>query len=838
MAEIPFEAVFEVATGRPPYPYQVALATSSRLPRLLNAPTGAGKTAAVILAWLYRRRFSRDEVRLSTPRRLIYCLPMRVLVEQTRDNATRWLDTLSDRYPLLRDRPVTVHTLMGGHTDDDWCLTPEEDSVIIGTQDMLLSRALNRGYAMSRFRWPQAFGLLNSDVLWVFDEIQLMGVGLATSAQLQAFRERLGVYGRAQSIWMSATAQPEWLRTVDHSPPSEDSIFRLDLGQCAGSPDLLRRMTAAKTLHEMPRSTRSYLKPKDIAIQVLKRHAPGSMSLVILNTVSRAQEVYMHLQKQLSGRDSKRKATPTGDATPEVLLLHSRFRPAERAALVARALEPPTGPGKILVSTQVVEAGVDISARLLITEIAPWPSLVQRFGRCNRAGEFEEASIFWADLPPKQAPPYSPGDLNASREKLSSLEGACVSPASLPEVDLAYSADHVVRLRDLIGLFDTTPDITGNDVDPSRFIRDAEDHDVHVFWRDIPKGETPTPDQPAPVREELCSVPLASLKSFLSRPEARVWRWDHIDERWAPASAARTRPGQVLMISSDSGGYLADLGWKEDSSELVPPAMVQRTAPPEDSVGRDETSRAGWQSLTDHSDAVVQEAEGLLRALCDHVVPRADAESVVIAARFHDWGKAHPVFRETMSRASNSLAPDSPPSEGVIWAKCPARLRHSRRYFRHELAAALALLSNPELVTRLMRCEPNPLTIDLVSYLVASHHGKVRMAIRSMPGEAAPDDGRRYALGVWEGDELPECNLGGQVSCPRVALKLAPMEIGLSEDGQPSWLERVMALRDAPQFGPFRLAYLEALLRAADARASAKAASTNGDGCEEVMEDV
>ena len=34
------------------------------------------------------------------------------------------------------------------------------------------------------------FGLLNRDALWVMDEVQLMDVGLATSAQLQAFREQ------------------------------------------------------------------------------------------------------------------------------------------------------------------------------------------------------------------------------------------------------------------------------------------------------------------------------------------------------------------------------------------------------------------------------------------------------------------------------------------------------------------------------------------------------------------------------------------------------------------------------------------------------------------------
>jgi hypothetical protein len=54
-------------------------------------------------------------------------------------------------------------------------------SHLIGTQEMLLSRALNRGYGMSRARWPIHFGLLNNDCLWVMDETQLMGSGLWTS---------------------------------------------------------------------------------------------------------------------------------------------------------------------------------------------------------------------------------------------------------------------------------------------------------------------------------------------------------------------------------------------------------------------------------------------------------------------------------------------------------------------------------------------------------------------------------------------------------------------------------------------------------------------------------
>jgi len=78
----PFREFFTEATGLPgPYPYQQRLALEEDLPALLDIPTGLGKTAAAILAWVWRRRFDpREAVRATTPRRLVYCLPMRVLV--------------------------------------------------------------------------------------------------------------------------------------------------------------------------------------------------------------------------------------------------------------------------------------------------------------------------------------------------------------------------------------------------------------------------------------------------------------------------------------------------------------------------------------------------------------------------------------------------------------------------------------------------------------------------------------------------------------------------------------------------------------------------------------
>jgi len=184
-----FDKWFQAATGNKPFPYQRQFAKAGDLPQIVDVPTGLGKTAMAILGWLWRRRFAREETRKATPRRLVYCLPMRVLVEQTRDNAVLWLhnievlagtaefeeeknggkrlrsyrpDTTDSRGP----NKVPVHILMGGEDEEDWDIHPEREQIIIGTQDMLLSRALNRGYAATRSRWPIQFGLLNTDCLW------------------------------------------------------------------------------------------------------------------------------------------------------------------------------------------------------------------------------------------------------------------------------------------------------------------------------------------------------------------------------------------------------------------------------------------------------------------------------------------------------------------------------------------------------------------------------------------------------------------------------------------------------------------------------------------------
>lgn len=779
-ASIDFKAFFQKATGgREPYPYQERFATGEKFPLLLNAPTGAGKTATAILGWLWRLR-NHDH----TPRRLVYCLPMRVLVEQTETEAREWIAALQLNIP--------VHVLMGGVEAEKWFLDPHQPAVLIGTQDMLLSRALNRGYAASRFHWPIDFGLLNNDCLWVFDEPQLMANGVSTSAQLAGLRVTFPASGSCPSLWMSATLEPGWLNTIDFRGKFDTEPMELDDHDYDPKRPLNERMTAAKILDRLEAASSKDM--KDLAKAAWGKHEKGTQTLVIANTVDRAKAIYGELSKLCKKAES-----------PKLLLVHSRFRPKERSELNELLKEQgDETKDRIIVATQVVEAGVDISARTLITELCPWASMVQRIGRCNRAGvdgtSSNPARVWWIDLDEKQAPPYEPADLAFSREQLAKLDQADVSPKALNDfkringIELPLEHKHVLRRRDLLDLFDTAPDLSGNDIDISRFVRsDDPDTDVQIFWR---KWLGELPNESKPKREELCSAPVGQVKNFLKlladKKRGAAYIWDHLDDQWVKLDVRQVRPGLVILLHVRSGGYSEERGWDLASDAEViphPPTRPER----EEAVQSDQLSLTAQLTIEQHTNNVCSMLETLLHELdvAEH------AEALRQAARWHDAGKAHSIFQDALRR----ISPELPATE--LWAKSggSGKLKFQRPYFRHELTSALAALRQS-------------VSFD-VAYLVASHHGKVRLSIRSLAGETPPDDPQTlFALGNFDGDDLPAVNLGQGVSSTETRLELSPMRLG----GDASWTGRALEL--LLKVGPFKLAYLEAILRVADVRAS------------------
>jgi CRISPR-associated endonuclease/helicase Cas3 len=579
MSRLPFDTFFHTATRKSPYGYQCRLACGPQADpdqpetletgtdcrsQLINIPTGLGKTAAVVLAWLWNRvQLGNSQSAIHNPewpRRLVYCLPMRTLVEQTEQNVRAWLKDLG------LDGSVGVHLLMGGEDAGEWDIYPEENAILIGTQDMLLSRALNRGYGMSRYRWPMHFGLLNNDCLWVMDETQLMGVGVETSAQFDGFRHhgKTPTNSECATWWMSATLNDARLATVDHRKPDSGwpVVILSNAEQSGGRPKEL--ITAAKKLSTAPlglnaATTDSYA--KQIAAVIKDRHRPGTLTLVVLNRVSRARKIYEALA---IGKKSLY-------APEKVALIHSRFRPRDRA----RHEELLFGRGdRIVISTQAVEAGVDVSARLLITELAPWSSLVQRMGRCNRRADIADAEVLWVDIVAKDQKddlllPYNQAELDQARAALEPLTDA--SPQALRSVTVVEDKiiRPVIRRRDLVDLFDTTPDLCGQDLDISRYIRDGDDNDVQFFWRDVP-GDAPDETEATPERDELCRVSIGEAARFLGK-RPRAWHWNPLEERWENATHAR--PGGVYLVDVQAGGYDGVLGWTGDSKS---PRSIER----------------------------------------------------------------------------------------------------------------------------------------------------------------------------------------------------------------------------------------------------------------------
>lgn len=802
-----FEELFRRATvtgSRPrgfrPFPYQVRFA-SGPLPDMIDVPTGMGKTAAVVLGWLYRSIVAPD----TTPRRLVYCLPTRALVNQTAEAARGWIERLRMDLEESTVNVPEVSSLLGGLQELGWVERPEDRAVIVGTQDMLLSRALMRGYGMKRFEWPIHYALLHNDALWVFDETQLMGVGVETSAQLQAFRERLGTARPSRSVWMSATLGRGQLDTIDHPEPAGGwELCSLDEADRAIE-TVVRRLNAKKALRRSEIHLPSGKSPKygsAVAERGMALHRPGSLTLIIVNRVERAQAIYRALL--VGGRTEE-----------DAALLHSRFRPVDRQTQFDLLT---SGKDRIVVSTQVLEAGIDVSAATMLTELAPWPSMVQRFGRCNRYGEINEAQIEWIDLDLEDrkhlnALPYKIDDLTASRAVLRNLEGGEAGPQSLDDVKFEPSTvvRPVVRRKDILELFDTSADLSGNDLDVSRWIRDDEDSDVAFFWREF-TGSPHRKQMGEPMREELCSVSITQAHRFLKSDGRTGWWFDRLEGEWT--EVRRPRPGQQILIHTGAGGYDHILGWMGTEGRKVVPEVAHPVGGHEAHDDEPASKSDRWISLTRHLDDVTREGETLGKRLG---LSRDSLSSLLEACRWHDVGKAHKVFQrlllDPLEEDGGAISPR--PDSGTLWAKSNHR-RGSfiRPHFRHELASALAYLQS----------HSNDAD-DLVAYVIAAHHGRVRMSLRSLPGEIAPADGEGEALfarGVWHGDEMPAVNLGDGTRTTTCSLDLSPVRLGPG-----SWLERTVGLRDERDVGPFRLAWWETLLRISDRRGSA-ASQTKG----------
>jgi len=110
-----------------------------------------------------------------------------------------------------------------------------------------------------------------------------------------------------------------------------------------------------------------------------KYHQESMKLLVVVNTVRKAQSIYRELKSWLEENDIE----------IEMNLLHSKFTVQHRSEKEDAILKDGESKCKkrvIWISTQVVEASLDIDFDYLFTELSDLSSLLQRLGRCNRKG--------------------------------------------------------------------------------------------------------------------------------------------------------------------------------------------------------------------------------------------------------------------------------------------------------------------------------------------------------------------------------------------------------------------------------------------------------------------
>ncbi|GBF06003.1 CRISPR-associated helicase Cas3 [Deinococcus aerius] len=350
--------------GLNPYPYQQRVGETLLSGRnvILRAPTGSGKTEAALGPFL----LARQEERRDFPLRCIFASPMRTLAQDLYER----MGEVNKKAALGLDIRL--------HTGEDPQSPLLEGDIIITTVDQLLSNYLHVPYSQSqRSRNIGAGGVVASYV--VLDEFHLFDPQRAFRTALEMARALSGV---TPFLFMTATMSGDLTR---------------ELAEAVGA-EFITPSQAELDVMTSQQKTRQFRQVEAPLTAQAVAEAHGRRSIAIANTVDRVQTLYADLQRlQREGHPNLQGVT--------LALLHSRFFPTHRGAHEQRLktlLGRESQEKVILVASQAVEVGIDISSEELHTEVCPANALLQRAGRNARyAGERGVVSVYALPLTEK-----------------------------------------------------------------------------------------------------------------------------------------------------------------------------------------------------------------------------------------------------------------------------------------------------------------------------------------------------------------------------------------------------------------------------------------------------
>ena len=349
--------------GFTPYSYQnkVAELLLSGKNIILSVPTGAGKTWASIMPFLYAK-----EKQINFPSKLIYSLPLRTLTNSICEDVKN----------IVGEYSISIQT--GEFSNDPFF----ESDIVFSTIDQTLSSFLCFPLSLSHRQANINAGALVGSYL-VFDEFHLLDPRLSMSTTLGMLRM---LKNMCRVCIMTATLSDSFLHFLktEFDPQNQ---YNFEIVTLADFPEDRECIKSIKPVEGKEGKKSVFACDGTITVEaILEKHK--NRTIVICNRVENAQNLFEEL-KSKKKKESK------------LLCIHSRYFDSDRKKK-EKLLKEYFGKNSnekdvILVATQVIEAGMDISCDVMHTEISPINSFLQRAGRCARF-ENEYGDIYVYDV--------------------------------------------------------------------------------------------------------------------------------------------------------------------------------------------------------------------------------------------------------------------------------------------------------------------------------------------------------------------------------------------------------------------------------------------------------